>query len=85
MLERGKQCTYKFNIQARQGNYCCCGKAISISYSECMSVVLFIQCAMYMRLVILSSVAFLATPYFLTLSHKRHDFQDKSYWTQNVF
>jgi hypothetical protein len=84
ILERDRQCTYKCNIQARQGNHCCRGKAISITFSECVSVVLFIQYAIDMRRVILSSVASLAAPYFPALSHKRDDFQNKSYWTQNV-
>jgi hypothetical protein len=36
-------------------------------------VALFIQHAMSMRHIILPSVACLASPYFSTLSHKRHD------------
>jgi len=42
--------------------------------SECVSVVLVIQRAMYMRRIILSSVARPALQYFSTLYHKRHDF-----------
>jgi hypothetical protein len=56
-------------IQARSCNHCCRGKAISITYTECVSVALFIQHAMRMRSIILSSVACLAVPYFSTLSH----------------
>jgi hypothetical protein len=55
---------YELNIEARTCNHCCCGKAISITYSECVSVTLVIQHAVRMRHIILSSVACLALPYF---------------------
>ena len=42
-----------------------------------MCVSLFIQYAVRMRRVILSSVASLALQYFSTLSHKRYDFRKK--------
>jgi hypothetical protein len=34
----GRQCTYEYkrNIEARSRNHCCCGKAISITYCECV-------------------------------------------------
>jgi hypothetical protein len=57
------------NIQARSRNHFCRRKAISITYSECVSVALVIQHAKRMRHIILSSVACLALPYFFTLSH----------------
>ena len=66
---QGRQFTYKRNIQARSRNHCCSGKAISVSYSECVSVALVIQHAKLMRCMILSSAACLALPYFSTLSH----------------
>ena len=43
-------------------------KAISITYSECVSV------ALVMQRIILSSLACPALPYFSTLPHKHYDF-----------
>jgi hypothetical protein len=36
------------NIEARLCNHCCSGKAVTITYSECVSVALVIQLAMSM-------------------------------------
>jgi hypothetical protein len=60
---------YKHNIKARSRNYWRRGKAISITYYECVSVVLVIQHSKRMRRIILSSVACLAVPCFSTSSH----------------
>ena len=46
-----------YNTGDRSCNHCCCGKAISITYSERVFVALVIQNAMRMRRVTLSSVA----------------------------
>ena len=64
---------YKHNIEECSQNHCCHGNAISITYSECAPVAIFIQHAM-LRCYIMSSVACLALPYFFTLSPKWHDF-----------
>jgi len=54
-------------------------KAMSIKYSECVSVASVIQHAKRMRRIILSLVAFLALPYFSKLSYKRQDFRRKKW------
>ena len=46
-------------------------KAISITFSVCVTVALVIQHAMRVRRIILSSVASLNVTYTFTLSHKR--------------
>ena len=57
-------------------------EAVIINYYECVSVFLSqlsgMQIAHFLRSIILS---WLALPYFSTLSHKWHDFREKSYWT----
>ena len=49
LLKKYMQCTYKRNIEARWRNHCCLGKAISITYFECVSVALVIRHAKRMR------------------------------------
>jgi hypothetical protein len=63
------------DIEVRSRNRCCSGKAVIITYSECVSVALVIRHAKRMRRIILSSVARLAVPYVCTFPHKRHDFR----------
>jgi len=65
------------NIEARPCNYCCWGKAISITYSEYESVASGIQHAKRLHLIALSSVVCLALSYFSTLFHKRYEFREK--------
>jgi hypothetical protein len=74
-IEQGGQCTC--NVEACSHNHCCVGKAISITYCECVSVALVIWHAKHMHHIILSPVACPTLPCFLTLSHKWHDFQEK--------
>jgi len=66
----------RFDNEGLSPNHCCCGKVISITYSQCVSVALIIQQAKRMRPTVLSSAAYLAVQYFSTLSHIRHDFRE---------
>jgi hypothetical protein len=70
MLEQGRQCPYVGNTEAHSHNHCCRGKAVSVTYSECVSVALVTVDDMRVHRIILSSVACLAVPYFSTLSHE---------------
>ena len=64
MYQQDRQCTYTCKVEARSRDHRCRGKAIRITYYECVSVVLVIQHATRMRRIILSSVACLALPNF---------------------
>jgi hypothetical protein len=70
---------YEHNFEARSRNHSCRGKAMSIKYSEYVSVAVVSQHATRVRRVMLSSADCLAVPYFFTLSHERHDFRRKRY------
>ena len=59
----------------RSCKHCFRIKAVSITYSECVSAVLVIQHAIRMSHIIFVSVASVGVPYFSTLSHKRHGFR----------
>jgi hypothetical protein len=64
------------NIEVPSRNHYCRRKAISITYSGCVSVALVTQHANSMCH-ITSFVASLALPYLFTLDHKRHYIREK--------
>jgi hypothetical protein len=72
------------NVEAPSCNHHCSGKAISITYSQFVSVAFFIQHAMCMPHIIVSSAACPALPYISTLFHKRPDFRKKHLNTKCV-
>ena len=84
VLEQERWYTYKRILKTRSRNHSCRREAKNITYSECLSVALFMQHTMRMRRIILSSVAWLALPYFSTLSQKGTFFLKKGYCTLNV-
>ena len=73
------------NIEGRSYNHCCSGKAMSVTYCECLFVALSIQHAMRMRHAIVSSMACLAERYFSLLSHYNMIFGKKMLNKKCVF
>ena len=85
ILERDRKCTYKCNIQVRQGNKSCRGKAICITYSECVSVVLVIQYVVHMPVLYCRHLG--PVPLYRTFPRLIIDMifrKKKEYRTQNV-
>ena len=75
--KQDKQCTYKRNYEAFARYHICRGKSINNTYSVCVCTLRYSACKGH-RLIILSSVTFLAVPYFSTLCHKWPDLRGKN-------
>jgi hypothetical protein len=52
-----RQCMHKHNIEACSCNHCCHGKAINITYSECVSVALVTQHKMHVRHIVICDLS----------------------------
>ena len=72
-----RQATYlQRNSQARSCNHCCCGKAESITYSECVCSLTYPACKAHAPyFIVICGLSGCAM--FSTLSYKRYDFQKK--------
>jgi hypothetical protein len=70
-IKQDWQCTYNVTLRHVRAAIVVVEKTI-IRYSECASAALVIRYAKRMRRIVLPSVACLAVPYFIILSHKRH-------------
>jgi len=73
------------NIETRSCNYCCCGKAISITYSECVFVDLSVQHSLLVRRITLSFVACPAVQYFRDYLIKGRIFEKRNIERKCVF
>ena len=60
-----RKCKYKCNNVELSRNHCCRGKAKNISYSECVSAALVIQCAMCMSCTIFVCGSNIFFPHYL--------------------
>jgi hypothetical protein len=85
VFEQDRQCAYKVAFGRVRVTHSCCGKAVGITYTQCVSVALGMEHATRMYRVMLSSVACLGLPYFLK-SHECPNFVGgKKSYKQKVF
>jgi hypothetical protein len=77
---------FRRNNEERSRNHYCRGKALSITYSECVSMALLNQeMQTPVPYYLAPRETCLAVPYFPTLFHKRNDFRGARYgWGRGV-
>ena len=76
IFEHDRKCLYKHYNEARSCNYCCGGKAISITYPECVFVALGIHHAMRVRRIVICGLN-AALRYFSAFFDKRSGFRSQ--------
>jgi hypothetical protein len=74
-FNRDRQWTYKRTIAVCSCHHCCSGKALSISYSECVVVTLGIQHVKRMYHIVIFGLP--GPTIFFHIISKRHDFRTK--------
>ena len=57
LTNQDRQSTCKRKIEAVWCNHYCCGKAISITYSECVSVALVVKHSVLIRRIVICGVS----------------------------
>ena len=72
-LQQESQFTYKRKFEAHSRHHCCRGKAISVTYCECVFVALFIQHAPYYIVIYDMS----GSTKFPAVFHKQRDLREK--------
>jgi len=85
IYQRDGQCTYNVKLRRVRVTNVPVKKAVSIKYSEGVSVSLAIHHVKRMRRIVLSSAACPAIPHFAALPHKRHIFLKHSLNIKCVF
>ena len=73
VINQDRRYTYKRNIGARSRNHSCRGKAISITYSECICSISYPACSTHAPYyIVIGGLSGLL--HFPTISHKLHDY-----------
>ena len=75
---KGRQVMFVWRIsEASSRSHCCSGKAIIITYYECVSIALSIQQAMCILRIVICGLSGSVIFFGILVSHKQHDFLKK--------